>query len=370
MKSPIYLDYNATSPLLPQVRERMEAVAALPLNPSSVHSYGRMAKKLLEDSRKILADYLSVWPDEVLFTASATEANNTALQAFPQLTLAVAATEHSSILSAAKERPDSIILPVDENGLLKLDALESTLQQYGANLLVSVMLANNETGVIQPIAEIAKRVKAAGALMHCDAVQGFGKLPLDFNLLGVDMLTLAAHKVGGPVGVGVLVIRSGLTIHPLLIGGGQEKRRRAGTENIPAIVGMAKLVSNLPSLHPLQEWRHKIETQIFSFSSETKIFGAAVDRIPNTICLTMPHISSETQLMNFDLAGICVSAGSACSSGRIESSHVLKAMGVSEAEASTAIRISMGWGTTETEINQFIEEWRKLWEKLRHKAAA
>lgn len=369
MNQPIYLDYNATSPLLPQVRGVIEEVSALPLNPSSVHYYGRMAKKLLEDSRKTLADFLSVWPDEICFMASATEANNTALRAFSGLTLAVAASEHSSVLNAAKERADSLILPVDENGLLKLEALEAALQQYGSNLLVSVMLANNETGVIQPIAEIARRVKAAGALIHCDAVQAFGKMPLDFNLLGVDMLTLAAHKVGGPVGVGVLVIRNGLAIRPLMMGGGQEKRRRAGTENIPAIVGMAKLVSSLTAQSHLREWKNNIEKQIINVSCETKIFSAGVERIPNTICLTMPHISSETQLMNFDLAGICVSAGSACSSGRIESSHVLKAMGVSEAEASTAIRISMGWGTTETEIQRFISEWKNLYARLSKEAA-
>ncbi len=370
MNPVIYLDYNATSPLLPQVREVMEEVASLPLNPSSVHSYGRLAKKHLEDARKMLANYLSVWPDEIIFTASATEANNMALQAFPDHVLGVAASEHSSVLNIAKERADSIILPVDEHGLLKLDVLEAALQQYGAKLLVSVMLANNETGVIQPIADIAKRVKAAGALIHTDAVQGFGKLPLDFNLLGVDILTLAAHKVGGPVGVGVLVVRNGLAIQPLLMGGGQEKRRRAGTENIPAILGMAKLVASLPQLEHLREWKNRIEKQILNVSRETKIFGAGADRIANTICLTMPNISSETQLMNFDLAGICVSAGSACSSGRIESSHVLKAMGVSENEAATAIRISLGWGTTEMEVERFIEEWQKIYQRLNKKVAA
>lgn len=363
MQPPIYLDYNATSPLLPRVREAMEEVAHLPLNASSVHYYGRRAKQLLEDSRRRLAVVLSIWPEEVAFTGSATEANNMALTGFPAMRLAVAATEHSSVLAVAKRRADAIILPVDTNGLLRMEALDAALREHGP-LLVSVMLANNETGVIQPVAEIARRVKAAGGLMHCDAVQAFGKLPLDFNLLGVDMLTVSAHKAGGPVGVGVLVIRNGLLPEPLLLGGGQEKRRRAGTENISAIVGFGALAEHLPNLEHLKAWRDRMETAM-----NTRILGQSADRLPNTICAVTPSIGSETQLIHFDLAGICVSAGSACSSGRIEPSHVLEAMDLTREEAGCALRISMGWGTTETEVQRLLTAWHEMQKRLGKNAA-
>lgn len=370
IKTPIYMDYNATAPLLPQVREVMEEFGSLPLNPSSVHHYGRMAKKLLEDSRKTIADYLSVWADEITFTASATEANNLALQGFPNHILAVAATEHSSVIAVAKRQQNSMILPVDANGLLKMDALQAALEAHPNKLLVSVMLANNETGVIQPIAEIAKLVHKHGGLLHCDAVQSLGKMPIDFNLLGVDLLTLSAHKAGGPVGVGALVVRSGLFVEPLLVGGGQEKRRRAGTENIAAIAGLAKLVEILPDLSPLREWKNTIEKELLSVSRGTIIVAQNAPRLPHVICAVMPDVSSETQLISFDLAGICVSAGSACSSGRIEPSHVLQAMGLSNDQANCALRISMGWGTTEAEVQKLIMIWKEIYSKLGQKSAA
>lgn len=370
MKQPIYLDYNATAPLHPQVREAMTELEGLPLNPSSVHYYGRMAKKLMEEARKKLAERLSAWPDEVLFTASATEANNMALSAFPGYRLAVAATEHSSILNAAKQRPDTIILPVDKKGLLCQETLAKILEENPGKLLVSVMLANNETGVIQPVTEIAKQVHAAGGLIHCDAVQAFGKIPLDFGLLGVDMLTLAAHKLGGPVGVGTLIVRNGLLIHPLLYGGGQEKRRRAGTENVAAIHGFGRLVEIMPDLSHLAGWRDKIETGLAAIAPQAVIPGAGAHRTGNTLCLTMPGISSETQLMNFDLAGICVSAGSACSSGRIEPSHVLQAMGYDKEITDCALRVSLGWATTEMEVERFIAVWIEMYQRLSKKAAA
>lgn len=370
IKTPIYMDYNATAPLLPQVREVMEEYASVPLNPSSVHHYGRMAKKLLEDSRKTIADYLSVWADEITFTASATEANNTALQGFPNRILAVSATEHPSILAVTKQRDDSIVLPVDANGLLKMDALQAALETHPNKLLVSVMLANNETGVIQPITEIAKLVHEHGGLLHCDAVQALGKMPIDFNLLGVDMLTLSAHKAGGAVGVGALVVRSGLMPQARLIGGGQEKRRRAGTENIAAIAGMARLLQILPDLSHLREWQNTIEKELLNVSRGTIILGQNAPRLPHVSCVIMPNVSNETQLISFDLAGICVSAGSACSSGRIEPSHVLQAMGLSNEQANCALRISMGWGTTETEVQKLIMTWKEINSKLGQKVAA
>jgi cysteine desulfurase len=329
-----------------------------------------VAKRLLEDSRKTIADYLSVWADEITFTASATEANNMALQGFPHRILAVAATEHSSVLAVAKHRADSIILPVDGEGLLVMEALEAALMTHPNALLVSVMLANNETGVIQPIAEIAKLVHEHGGLLHSDAVQALGKMPIDFNLLGVDMLTISAHKAGGAVGVGALIVRSGLFVEPLLLGGGQEKRRRAGTENIAAIVGMAKLIEIMPDLSHLRQWKNSIENEMLNVSRGTIILGQNAPRLPHVICAVMPEVSSETQLISFDLAGICMSAGSACSSGRIEPSHVLQAMGLSYDQANCALRISMGWGTTEAEVKQAIATWTNICTKLSKKVAA
>jgi len=368
---PIYLDYNATAPLLPAVAERMRAIEALPLNASSVHHYGRMAKKLVEDARRVLAERLSVWPDEVIFTASGTEANNMALNGLPGHRLLVAATEHSSVLKVAQAQEGSVVLPVLSNGLLNMEALEKALAAHqGEKLLVSVMLANNETGVIQPIREIAALAHRYGAKMHTDAVQAIGKLSFDFNLLGVDMMTLGAHKIGGPIGVGALVVRNDVQVLPLLLGGGQEKRRRAGTENVAAIAGFGWALEALPDMSVLAGYRQRIIAQCSDAVAGSRVAGDASACLPNTLNLTMPGVSSETQLIHFDLAGICVSAGSACSSGRIEPSHVLQAMGYSADEANSALRISMGWATTEMEVERFIAEWQKLHQRLGQKAAA
>lgn len=369
-KPPIYLDYNATAPLLPHVRETVQSLDGLPLNASSIHQYGRLAKKHVEDARRVIAEYLGVWPDEVIFTASGTEANNMALSALPGHTLVVPSTEHSSVLNVAKHQAGSVILPVHPDGQVDIAALEKTLQQYGEKCLVSVMLANNETGVIQPIKQISALVHQYGAIMHCDAVQGLGKISFDFNTLGVDMLTIAAHKIGGPIGVGALLVKNNLHIAPLLRGGGQEKGRRAGTENVAAIAGFGSLISNLPDLSHLKQYKHSIAQQLSSLAPDAIIAGTSEHTLSNTVSITMPGVSSETQLMNFDLADICVSAGSACSSGRIEASHVLKAMGYDDELANSAIRISLGWATTEIEVERFISEWKKLYQRLGIRDAA
>ena len=356
----IYLDYNATSPLLPDIRAAMAEVEALPLNASSVHSQGRKAKQLLEESRTVLANHFSAWPDEVIFTANGTEANNLALKGIEDRILMVAATEHSSVIEIAKVTTGAVLLPVESNGLLDMAALEGALKQHEGRALVSVMLVNNETGLIQPIREIAALVHQYGGLIHCDAVQAIGKIPFDFTTLGVDMLTIAAHKVGGPVGVGALIAKNDVKLNPQMLGGGQEKRRRAGTENIAAIVGFAALIENLPDLSRLMPLRDKLEGEIFAISPNSRLISKGAGRVSNTISIITPGLSSELQLMHLDLAGMCVSAGSACSSGRIEPSHVLQAMGYSREEASSAIRISMGWQTTESEVDALISAWKKL----------
>lgn len=360
---PVYLDYNATAPLKPQALEAMQCVLSQPGNASSVHRWGREARRQLEAARKTIADAVSAWPQEVLFTASGTEANATALRGIEGRRLLVAASEHSSVLKAAP----SEALPVDEHGILNLAALDKKLAG-GAAALVSVMLANNETGVIQPIADIAAVCRAHGALLHCDAVQALGKLPVDFGALGVDMLTLSAHKCGGPLGAAALVVRRDLPLKALLAGGGQEMGRRAGTENIAAIAGFAAAIEavDLPRMQQLRHWLDDMEHDMIQAGGI--VFGKDAPRLPNTTCVAMPGVGNEVQLMDMDLSGFAISAGSACSSGRIEPSHVLLAMGQPRSLAGSAIRVSGGWATTEAEIVAFAALWYKTRCRLGKKA--
>lgn len=354
----VYLDYNATAPLRPQVWEAMHALAFAPANASSVHRYGRQAKKWLENSRAAIAQMLNCWPNEIIFTASGTEANHLALRGVSGRRVVVSATEHSSVLKAVS--PDALI-PVDARGVVRLDALEALLAQSSQPALVSVMFANNETGVMQPIADIAQLCRGHGALLHCDAVQAVGKIPLDFTSLQADLLTLSAHKCGGPFGVAALVIKNNLALAPIFLGGGQELGRRAGTENIPAIAGFAKaleLAGDLSTIQRLEGWVREAEKRCEALGAV--VHGKGAPRLPNSLNLSMPGVNSEVQLMNLDLAGIAVSAGSACSSGKVELSHVLRSMGVADALASSAIRISAGWNSTPEDLCRFAEEWAKI----------
>lgn len=367
----IYLDYNATAPMRPTVAAAMAALAGKPLNPSSVHAGGREAKKLLEDARAAVAAGFSAFPNEVMFVASATEANNMVLRAFADShALLVPAIEHPSIGKLASQLGGDV-LPVDERGIVKLDILEAKLKNLGGRkALVSVMLANNETGVIQPIAEISALVHAHGGLMHTDAVQGIGRLTMDWGLLGVDMLTVSGHKAGGPVGAGALLIRNDLPIRPMLVGGGQELNRRASTHNLMAIHGFAQLVKEValaPDAAQWQRWRDALAAELEAAGGI--LHGKAAPRLPNTLNISMPGVKSETQLMNLDLAGFAVSAGSACSSGRIDASPILLAMGASPELASSAIRISFGVGTGEADLKTFASAWKAMFTRLASKAA-
>lgn len=357
----IYLDYNATAPVRPQVRDVMMEVLLAPANPSSVHAFGRAAKKILEDARKTIAESVSAFPNEVIFMGSGTEANTTALKAFADRRVIVSAVEHASVLrhsgegrnprqASAQEkgvdpglRRDDMI-PVDAQGIVDAASLDTMLAE-GEPALVSIMLANNETGAIQPMRELADICKKHGALLHVDAVQGLGKIPVEF---AGDMMTIAAHKMGGPVGASALLVRQDLAIAPLMIGGGQELNRRAGTENLAAIAGFAKAVEmiDLAHMNELREWLDTMEHLLLKAS----VFGLNVPRLPNTSCLAFENVTQEVLLMKMDLAGFALSAGSACSSGRIEPSHVLLAMGVDKALAGNAIRISGGWDTKKEDI--------------------
>jgi cysteine desulfurase len=369
----IYLDYNATAPARPEVLAVMQELHGAALNASSVHASGRKAKQILEASRKTIAETINCFTNEIIFVGTGSEANNWALSGYDNVL--VSAVEHASILKPhqvrhPREGGDPRLIPVDSAGVVNLIELDARLHSEKTKL-VSVILANNETGVIQPIKDIAEIVHKHGALLHTDAVQALGKIPLDFSYLGVDMMTISAHKMGGAVGAAALVVRNNLPISPFIKGGGQELNRRAGTENIPAIAGFAEAVKSISLSHmqQLRKWLDLAENEMKNVSRETFLVGAESPRLPNTLCVTMPSVPSETQLMAFDLDKIEVSAGSACSSGRIESSHVLKAMGIAPDVASCAIRVSGGWNTTEEDIKSFVKSWKNLYERLSLKRA-
>ena len=366
---PIYLDYNATAPIKPEVVTAVSETMMLAGNPSSVHGFGRDVRKRIEDAREQIAALIGCSPPELVFTAGGTEANNTALSGAGRRVLIVSAIEHPAVLRTAEAvAEEHIVLPVDGEGLLDMASLDKALAAHGPEALVSVMLANNETGVIQPVAEIAARATAAGALVHCDAVQAPGRIPVSFAGLGVDMMSIAAHKFAGPKGIGALVVRSGLEIAPLIHGGGQERGLRGGTENAAGIVGFgtaAQLAQgDLARAGEIAALRDRMETRLRETEPDVVIFSQGAERLPNTSCLTMPGVQSETQVMGLDLAGVAVSAGSACSSGKVEPSHVLRALGAADAVGGCAIRVSLGWATTEEETERFLGTWRALYAGL------
>jgi cysteine desulfurase len=358
-----YLDHNATSPLRESVKQAMRAAMDVEGNASSVHREGRLARKLLDDSREAIAGALGVLAPMIVFTSGGSEANNMAIRNAPVERILVSAIEHPAVIEAAKavNKPAEFI-PVTSQGIVDLEALAKMLE--GPKALVSVMLANNETGVIQPIREIVALAQKHGALVHADAVQAFGKIPVNFGLLGVDMMTIAAHKIGGPTAIGALVLRDGLPMEPFIVGGGQELRRRAGTENLVGVAGFAAVArENLLNVKAL---RDELESSL----EGAVIFGGEAERLPNTTYFSQPGMSAETLLMNFDLEGIAVSSGSACSSGKVTKSHVLSAMAVAPELARGAIRISLGWNTTHEHIEHFTSVWRKLLARHQAKAAA
>jgi cysteine desulfurase len=356
-----YLDHNATSPLRPEVKQAMLAAMNVHGNASSVHGEGRKAHKLMDDARETLAFNLGCLPQMITFTSGGTEANNMALRGVDVERILISAVEHDSVRAAAKASGKPVeIIPVDNYG--RVDKLALVKMLVGPRALVSVMVANNETGVVQHINEIVQLTAKAGGLSHVDAVQAFGKRSVNFGMYGCDLMTIGAHKVGGPTGIGALIIRDGLVVEPLLNGGGQELRRRAGTENLIAIAGFAA-AAKAPRLDT-HDFIDTLEVAL----AETTIFSDGVERLCNTTCFAMP-MKAETALMNFDLEGIAVSSGSACSSGKVARSHVLDAMGVAPEISATAIRVSMGWNTTVEDVNHFIAIWRKLNQRFKAKAA-
>jgi cysteine desulfurase len=366
----VYLDWNATTPLRNEARQAIAAALDLPGNASSVHAEGREARKLIEAARSAVAAAVGASARNVIFTSGGTEANALALapglkrdngQAAERLL--VSAIEHASVLSGGRFS-DIGRIAVMHNGVVDLDHLRQMLRDKPL-ALVSIMLANNETGAIQPVAEAAGIVHDAGGVLHVDAVQAFGKIPFTINELGADLVTLSAHKIGGPKGVGALVLAEGLVgPEPLLRGGGQEKSRRAGTENVAGITSfgaaataaMANLSAEKTRLETL---RRRLESGLCRIPGAI-LFSEAVQRLPNTVLFTVPGLKAETAVIGFDLAGVAVSSGSACSSGKVQPSHVLEAMGFDADIAQGAVRLSMGWSTKDEDVDRCLEAWRTL----------
>lgn len=366
LKQRHYLDFNATTPLRAEARTVMHAVMERAGNPSSVHAEGRAARAVLDTARRQVAALAGCRPASVCFTGGGSEANNWALNAFPDRPLLCSAVEHDSILRAAERRGGTIV-PVDADGRVDLSALQHLLD-VTPNALVSVMAANNETGVLQPLAEIAAACTQAGALLHVDAIQAAGKLPLAPIVADADLISLSAHKLGGPAGAGALIIGAGLDIAPLIVGGGQESWRRAGTENLIGIAGFgaaaAVAAQTIEETSARQRaLRDRMEDEICRICPEAQVMGMQAERLANTSCIRMPGVAAETQVMALDLAGIAVSSGSACSSGKVTPSHVLRAMGRGDQAAAEAIRISFGWSTTADDTAALVAAWSDLWQR-------
>jgi len=376
----IYLDHNATTPLLPPIIDRMTAVLREEFgNPSSVHHFGQQAKATVDDARSDVAALIGADPSEVLFTSGGTEADNIAIRGVAEALetggrkhLVASAIEHEAVLNTLKALARrgwrTTLLPVDQSGIVSPGALREALVDDTA--VVSVMHANNEIGTIQPVVELARIAHERGALFHTDAVQSAGKIPINVKALGVDMLSLSAHKFYGPKGVGALWIRRGLRVLPLLTGGRQERSRRAGTENVPGIAGMGaaariaarKLVAEGTRLAAL---RDRLEAGILQAVPGTAVNGATEVRVPNTTNISFDRVEAESLLIALDLEGIAVSTGSACSSGTLEPSHVLKAMGFNAHRTQNSIRFSLGAGNTEAEMDRVIAVLPGIVEKLR-----
>lgn len=359
---PIYLDHNASAPLLPAAREAMVAALAVTGNASSVHGFGRHARRMIDEARAKVAALVGAPTEAVVFTSGGTEANNLAVANSKGRRILVSAIEHDSVLRAA---PDAERIPVSRDGAIDLAALDAMLaREPGTPALVSVMLANNETGVVQPVAEAAAIVRRHGAELHCDAVQAAGKVPIDMEGLGANLLSLSAHKLGGPSGVGALVAFGGVLPEPMLRGGGQESWRRAGTENLVGIVGFGAAAEiaarDLDKAAQVGVLRDEIERRILDIAPDAPIYGAKTARLANTACIGMPGVKGETQVIAFDLAGIAVSAGAACSSGKVTPSAVLQAMGAGKDAAAQAIRVSLGRGNGPGDVERFVAAWRAL----------
>jgi cysteine desulfurase len=362
-----YLDYNASTPLRPAARAASLAAFDASGNPSSVHAEGRRARAVIETAREQVAALVGAKPSEVVFTSGATEANNTVMAAGWKA-ICVSAIEHDSVLAPARASGAKVIaLPVNKNGVVELSAVAETLAHAtagGAKVLLSVMMANNETGVIQPVAEAADLATSIGVSLHVDAVQGPGRLPVNFATLGADTLTFSSHKLGGPRGVGALVIRDGVSLPTFVKGGGQERRRRGGTENVSGIAGFGAAALDVArdqhALDRIEALRDRLEAGILASTPEAVVVGRNAARIGNTSCIALPGKAAETLVIRMDMEGIAISAGAACTSGKVGANSVITAIGLGEGLARAAVRISLGHETSDEDISAFLAAWKKV----------
>lgn len=362
-----YLDWNASAPLRPEARAAMVATLDVTGNPSSVHAEGRRARALVEAAREQVAALVGAKAAEVVFTSGATEANNWALTAGWD-TVFASDIEHDSVLAPARASGARIVpIPASGDGVARVETLAHCIQARSQPLgraLVTLQMANNETGVIQPVAATAALAREHGLLVHTDAVQAVGRVPVNFAQLGVDLLSMSSHKIGGPKGVGALVVREGIELAALVTGGGQERRRRAGTENVAAITGFGAAATaalgDLARIDRTAARRDLLERGLERLAPEVVIIGQSMPRLPNTTCVAWPGKLAETLVIKLDLAGIAISAGAACSSGKVGPSHVLAAMGLPPAIASSAVRISLGHETGMRDIRRLLRAWGEI----------
>ena len=383
MNERAYFDWNATTPLRAEARAALVVALDSVGNASSVHSEGRNARRVIEQAREEVAALVGASAQDVIFTSGATEANILALTPYlevvgekrPRDRLFVSAIEHPSVLSGGRFAPEAVeTLPVTADGVVNLAALAAAIAK-AERPLVSVMLANNETGVIQPIAEIARVVHAANGLLHVDAVQGAGRIDCDMMALGADLMSVSSHKLGGPQGVGALICRGGIHIAaPLMTGGGQERRLRAGTENVAGIAGFgaacaAAAGARQADAERMARLRDYFEAELKAISPQVVIFGENAARLPNTSLFAAAGVKAETAIISFDLNGIAVSSGSACSSGKVQLSSVLIAMAVEPDLARGAVRVSVGWTSTEADVDMLLNAWKRVSSSLLKKQA-
>ena len=373
-----YLDHNATAPVRPEVIAAVTEAMQTMRNASSVHGEGRETLRQVEHARDAVARLVGAPTNGVIFTSGGTEAIHTAIHGVAARVskIFVSALEHAAVSATAEATGLPVeIFAATPSGVVDIAAMHDRLASHDAEcdggFLVCLMAANNETGVLQPLREAAEIVHAAGGLLFVDAAQAVGKTPVNFVMAAADMMSLTGHKFGGPIGVGALIARPNLPLDPVFRGGGQEMNRRAGTTNAPAVIGLGKACElaqkSLEDAPRIAALRDKIEAAVRSDGA--RIWGADERRLPGTLCYSAPGFTAETQLMALDLAGVAVSSGSACSSGKVKPSHVLSSMGADDEEAKGAIRVSLGWSSTEADADAFISAWRAAYQRVKERAA-
>jgi len=365
----IYLDYNATAPLHKNVIKKIQSLMFEDFgNPSSIHKIGRNSKKIVEEVRRNILSILKASNYDLVFTSGATESNNLAIKGFIKKnnikTIYSLETEHASVVDVVKSLDiQKKFFKINTNGTVNLNEVDELLSKETGTFLLSIMFANNESGIIHPIKEISKIVKKYKGIIHCDGVQSLGKIEIDLDGLDLDLFSISSHKIGGPTGIGALLINSRNNISPEIIGGGQEKNLRSGTENFLGILGFGEVINEVQSLSKICNSQVKtnrdfLEANLKKLSNEIKIFGEDTNRLGNTCYFAYPSMTSENQVIALDQKGIFVSSGAACSSGKVEPSHVLKAMKVDDKYIHSAIRVSLGWDSTKDQIETFLNVWK------------